>query len=355
MHWGYIYSDSKGYIGTTNYFFDYENADRFENRMIRPTTMILAGAITPLFGIVNSFVIVNTIFVILAAFFLYRFVLQLYGRDRLAFYSALLFVTSIPILRYGFAVITDAGAYFFTILTIYIIYNIKDDIDIKRIIAISFMLFVGALTKEHIMFLAPIYLLLSKGSNKKILFKSISIIFIMFVFISSYYIAYDVNPFTHYNRAPDSGYTYDNEESWGIKAFVLSFGGFLYLPLFSLLGFLMDNNRKRLINFYYILISVAPIFIWPAIEYRITFILFPIIIPLASIGIERFSELISKKPFFSILNKRKYEILIIILYIVSSFLYAHIFHSPDLYITSSGQAFNLMDINHAQFLEQVFG
>lgn len=335
-HWGYVYPDSECYIRNSVYLtslnesYRIENADCLEHRMNRPVTPFLAGVISPMFGTINSFSIINTFFWLLGSIFMYKLVLKFYGNKKLAFLSSIFYATSIPIIRYGAAVLTDVGGYFFTILAIYLLYDLNERIDIKKILFTSFIFFIGIITKEHLMFVVLIYIILSKMGNRKIALKSSLIIIFILLFVSSFYFSLNVDTFRTFNNAPEYGYTYDRAESWGINSFLLSFGGFLYLTPLAVLGFLLDNDKKRILNYYYILLSLLPLFIWPAMEYRITFIMSPLIIPLASLGTEKFSLLISQKPIFSKLSKRQYEIIILIMYVIISYSYVFLYHPPEL-------------------------
>lgn len=329
-HWALDYPDSDCYVKTAQYIFNPVEDDRItciEQRLNRPTTLILSGGLAPLFGYENSFAIVNTVFWFLGAITLYSFVMKLYGRERLAFYSSILFATSIPLLRYGSAVLTDSGGYFFTILAAYIIYTMKEDADFRKLIITGFLFALGILMKDHLMFFIPLYLILSRYSERKVLVRGIVAVIIAAVFVGGFYLLLSANPLKLFFDAAGMGYTYDNPEAWGPKNFILSFGGFLYLPFFTIMGFLSDKDRKRVKNYYAMLISFMPLFIWPAIEYRITFIMFPLIIPLAALGIEEFSSVFCKKPLFDKLKQKYYEIMIIVLYIISSFLYVLFYHT----------------------------
>lgn len=185
-HWGYTYGDSAAYTTNANYFFNYTNEARSEPFIYRPVISIFSGSIAPLFGLINSFSIVNTIFMILSSTLLYKFVLELYGREKLALYSAVLFSTSIPLLRFGFAVLSDGGAYLFSILIIYLIYKLKENATIREIALLSIIFAVGFLTKENVVAISLIYLMLSKHSQINVLKKGMVIIILASVIAGSY-------------------------------------------------------------------------------------------------------------------------------------------------------------------------
>ena len=333
-HWAYYYPDSICYTETLRYMFSQGQMNRsvcVEQHISRPVTLFLAGAITPLFGIYNSFAIVNTIFWFLGAVFLHKFALQFFKSEKLAFYSSVLFATSIPLLRYGAALLTDCGGYFFTILSAYMVLKFRDNTSLKRMVLLAFIFAAGILTKNHLGFFVPMYLILSTFSERKVFYRSILTLFISLMFVMGVYAFFNADTFNLYTGAAGRGYTYDNPETWGIERFVLSFGGFLYLPFFTILGFLADKKKDRIMNYYYMLASFLPLFAWPAIEYRITFIMFPLIIPLATLGIENFSSVLCKKPLFNKLKQKHYEILIIALYIILSFAYVALYHSSEKY------------------------
>jgi hypothetical protein len=314
--WGATYSDSRTYAGTTNYLFGYEDALRYEHRMIRPVTLFLAGPLVPLLGMVNSFAIVNVVFGILAAVLLYKFVLKFYRKPKLAFYSALLFATSIPVLVYGSAVATEMPAFFATILVIYLVYEMKANITYKGMAAYALLLSFCILIRETSLFILPIYFILSRHSEKRVLLKGTLAIALAFALTAGYYVAYNVNPLSAFKAVDNLGLTYDNTEFYSPKAAILSFMGFGFLPLFAFLGFVLDNDRKRLINYYAMFAAFLPLLAWPAFDIKITFTVFPLIMTLSALGIDKFAQQISKKPLFSKLSSKWYEFLIILAYII---------------------------------------
>jgi hypothetical protein len=68
--------------------------------------------------------------------------------------------------------------------------------------------------------------------------------------------------------------------------------------------------------------AFLPLLAWPAFDIKITFTVFPLVIPLSALGIEAFAQQMAKKPLFSRLSSRSYELLLILAYIAVGALYS---------------------------------
>jgi hypothetical protein len=320
--WGATYSDSVTFAKTTNYLFGYEDAFRFEHRMIRPVTMFMAGPLVPLLGIINSFAAINVLFGVLASVMLYMFALRFYRRPKIAFYSALFFATSIPAFVFGSALLTEMPAFFATILAIYLVFRMKASHTHKQMAAYALLLAFSMLIRETSIFIVPIYFLISKYSEKKVLAKGMLTIIMALALTGAYYAAYNVNPLNAFKAVEDLGMSYENPTYYSPKVFIMSFMGFAFLPIFAFLGFVLDSDRKRLVNYYAMFAAFLPLLAWPAFDIKITFTVFPLVIPLSALGIEAFAQQMAKKPLFSRLSSRSYELLLILAYIAVGALYS---------------------------------
>ncbi len=319
--WGATYGDSASYLKTANYLFGYEGGVRLEHRMIRPVTLFMAGAMAPAFGLINSFAIVNIIFGILTSVVIYKLVMRMYKKPKLAFYAALLFATSIPVLSLGASVLTEMPAYFATVMVIYIVYQMKKEMTYKDMIIAALLLSFSMLIRETSMFILPIFFLLSRYGERKVLLKGGAIIILAFAFTSVYYFAYNVNPLNYTLNSGNMGMSYNNPEKYGVERIILSFMAFEFLPIFAFLGFVADSDRKRLIAYYAMFVSFLPVFLWPVQEWKITYTVFPLIMALSVFGIDHFSQRLSEKPLFSRLGSRWYEFLIILMYVIIGVIY----------------------------------
>ena len=311
------YPDSTGYVETTRYLFGYDGGARNEQRMIRPVTMLLAGFIMPLVGDSYSFALVNAAFWIASAVLMYVFTLRLLGRKELSLFAAILFTTSMPLLRYGSAVLTDMGGYFFVLLTFYLLLDFDREMRIREIAWMGILLAIGILTREHVGVLLLLYLLFINLAGKRNIRNSILLIFIASSIPFLYYIAVGTDPFYHFLNQPDVGYDYT--VGWGPLSFILSMAGaFLILPIFSVIGLKYEKNKRP---YLLMLASMLPVLlIWPVMDYRFSFMASPLVMPLAASGIDRFAR---KLPF----RKPRYlELLLVLSYAAACFLYVAIRH-----------------------------
>jgi 4-amino-4-deoxy-L-arabinose transferase-like glycosyltransferase len=320
-HWGIVLTDSPGYISTMHYFLGDED-ERIEKRLVRPLTPVLAAPLSGLIGDVNAFALVNSIFWILAALMMFRFSNRLTNNPKLSIFASLLFTTSIPMLQYGAGVLTDSGGYFFTLLTLYVLAFHKENSP-GRYILHGVILALAILAREHvavtIFFFLLFYVLIYRKNPKRF----VILLLIPVVIILPYYTFFQVDvisPYTDVNTgAMDSVYT-GSGEGQGIRSFAISFiASLLFLPLFAILGFLFEKSRENIMIYYSLFLSsLLLLMLWPAFINRITFLVFPLVIPLSVLGMRVFSRKLAEKPGFSILGTGSYELLILLVYIIVS-------------------------------------
>ena len=319
-HWGHLYPDSITYTETMDYLF-FGDGVRHEQRMIRPVTLLLAVPFAPLVGANNAFALISAIFWVAKAILLYEFVLRHLKNSRLALFSSLIFTSSIPMLFLGAAVLTDSGGYFFTLLIFYLLEKYRNG-NFKTNIILSVIFAIGTLTRETTFIFLFLYLLIYEILMKRNLKFGLTIIVLTLIFSFIYYIPSGINPINslYLGYTPfqgfDSGAKSYLSEVWGFMPFIESLlHAFLFIPIFAAIGFVVESKEKK---YWYIamILSVASIFAWSGMSPRYTFLFFPVVIPLSVLGIRKFSFWISKKSIFSFMSKEKYEVIIVLIYIV---------------------------------------
>lgn len=328
-HWGYWYPDSGTYVSAMNYIIGEEEVLTHEKRMIRPVTLVLAAPLSSLIGVIDALALINAVFWIATSLLLYHFSYGLLNDRRLALYPALMFTTSTTMLEYGTAVLTDSGGYFFTLLTFYILHLYRDSEDMRTYVMLGVILTIGALTREQVIPFFFIYLFIYEylSGNKR--WKRIFYITALVGFlVMGYYILADIDPFTAYisGKTHAKNFSQSAIEVWGPTVFIKTvLGAFAFFPLLAIFGIYHEKNRENHIRYLAMFLAVFFVLvIWPINDYRFTFLLFPIVFPLASLGMKVFYLKLCKLSIFSKLDIKVYKALTIVVYAILMNYYAYL-------------------------------
>lgn len=327
-HWGYRYPDSEAYLNTMMYFRGDEGVEANYPGIMRPVIIICATIFSFFLKDTQGFVLVNSFFWISTALLLYFFALDLTGDRRLSLYTSLLFTTSTTMLEYGGAVLLDAGGYFFILFSFYLLHKYKKEENLRTYLTLGVVLGIGGLTREQTIPFFLIYLALYEIlSGSRRLTKILYVGAVGGTIIVGYYLIMKFNPIVAYAEAKmlAKGYAALGVDPYGLTRFSKSLlGAFAFLPLFSLLGLYYEKSKENLIRYFAMAVPVLLILIiWPVNDYRFTFLLFPIVMPLASKGMNIFYEKLRGIYLFSFVDVRVYELATLLTYFSLMNFYAY--------------------------------
>ncbi|MFH1575564.1 MAG: glycosyltransferase family 39 protein [Candidatus Nealsonbacteria bacterium] len=117
-------------------------------RILRPLGPILAAPFEFL-GDGAGLIVQNIIFYLLCAFLVFKIVDLIYHNKKQAFFASLFFVSATPVIESGLAYLTDMGAWFFYIFSIFLTLLYFKNKNEKLIILNGFLSGIGVLMKEN--------------------------------------------------------------------------------------------------------------------------------------------------------------------------------------------------------------
>ena len=332
-HFGQVYPDSPGYMNLSKYLAGKEDL-RSPARLLRPVVPALAALLEPLFGLGNAYGVVNLIMWIsssLIMFALCRDYLKYDFAD--AYTAAVLLTTSFPYLRWGGAVLTDMGAYFFILLSLYIWFHIdheKGNCPIKRSeIALILVANLGVLTKENVV-MVPLFLLLSALFLRRPLRKSI-ILAGLCLLLPIGWVILSGSDYLHWYLTGGVKYSMERGFPIGprllIVAFTYAFGW--VGAILAIFGFLSEDSDPMIRWHMNVLAAgLLVVFAWPVADTRFMFILFPSIIPMSLAGLQWICRRLGKRPYLQTIPMWVWRVLSVALYVLANNYYTGILSFP---------------------------
>lgn len=290
--------DTVSYVATAQYFHDHVMPiDPTLNlyvraRMLKPIYGVLSALVMPALSPEQSMLILNTLFYLGCVFLLFQLLNKYLGfKPWQAFIGTVWFCCSYPMLKYGFALMTDIGGYFFSLFAIFL--ALKSDKTQKPIFLFwaGLISAIGFATKETggmgMLFIFFYWLLRIKQLGLKRIIRDWLIVGLPFL-VFSLAIQLAVMSISGYSYANWVG---SNEQTLGkqyrtLKYFVGTQGAAFHLLwilfLIGLIKIKKSTNPKALLS----LIPVGlPVLAWPIFITRILFFQFIYVIPLALHGL----------------------------------------------------------------------
>lgn len=263
-------------------------------------TIILISNITP--NIPAAWFVWNLSLYFLICLAFYNFILGLFDDERVALLATLFLAANYAMLNFGLGFFMDIGGSAFYIFSIYFLFLYSETQNRKMLLFSALMVGVGGLFKEYA-FLGSIpifcYLIYEHwGSPKNIIKRGFlpAIIAITPTLILHAYIYQKFN-YTYFDwlSSNQAYYIYSSR----ISEYIKSFGSLLNLLLLPFIAgvyvFLkygkeiMPEKKNRVFVISAVL-SVLPIFFWPAITQRILFITLPATILVASFAFKKYQK-----------------------------------------------------------------
>ncbi len=258
-----------------------------------------------LFGnIFWAWTIMNSVFYIIAGYYTYKIILELYGSERAALLGMFLIIGNYAVVIHGLAFALDMGGWALYLASAYLSLKYLKTKEEKFVLLSGVVIGIGSLLKEYALGGFPILLgsvILSNYGDWKKMVKLSSIVatlsflpaLILHFFV---YLKFDYTYLDWYReqRFQYGGIYYNNRIVEYIKSFgaVYGVGWFFFLNSLYLLiktKFLLIGKRE--LSFLLLLfLSASPLWFWPGIVPRTVFIMIPFAVALSALTIKYYEN-----------------------------------------------------------------
>ena len=299
------YADTPEWIETIHWLQG-EETQVWPHRISRPLGLLLALPFEFL-GEGAGLIVQNIIFYLLCTFLIFKITELIYHNKKQALFASLFFVTATSVIEVGLAYSTDAGAWFFYLLSIFLTLLYLKNKNEKLIILNGFLSGVGFLMKENgalgILFFGMIILLSKELNIKKKIFKIIRFgIFFLIPITLLQFFTYQYFNFTSLDFYL-LHFTEDVRGTEGLLLRSLKYFGQLFrtlgiLWIFFFIGLWrewQEKNPERIKIFLALVPFSFSFLIWPTSSGRFAFIFAPLGILLATRGLVFLDNKLGKK------------------------------------------------------------
>lgn len=272
-------------------------------RILRPLGPLIALPFEFL-GEGAGLIVQNIIFYLLCTFLIFKITELIYHNKKQALFASLFFVTATSVIEVGLAYLTDAGAWFFYLLSIFLTLLYLKNKNEKLITLNGFLSGVGFLMKENgalgILFFGLIILLSKELNIKEKIFKIIR--FGIFFLIPIVLLQFFMYQYFHFTSL-DLYLLPFTEGHEGLLLTSLRHFGQLFrtlgiLWIFFFIGLWQEwqeKNRERIKIFLALLPFSFSFLLWPNSGGRFAFIFAPLGILLATRGLAFLDNKLGKK------------------------------------------------------------
>ena len=280
-NWSAIYAeDSEGYLLVARYFLGEEISSSslplLKYRLFSPVVPFIVSLLARFLPLEYAFLFLNCFFWLLSVCLFYQFSKSLI-REELAYYCALLFTTSLPLIIWGLPVMADMASFFFAVLNCLLITRLLSN---KRHIYLIIVLTIplAILTKPNLVFLFLFFILYAV--SQKQYFRIFPVVFGTLVLVGGVYLSLDlgIEDFLTYGYLRHQGLFYV------VNALVFCFHWGLPLAIW---GFWLAKGRRKFYLTY--LISTFGCYLIFVHNPRLIFVIYPAVLPLIVRGIEAFA------------------------------------------------------------------
>ena len=306
-HFGSLQGDSSGYIDMVKLFRGVATPQEAQvyawHGMLRPIVPFLSIPVSYVVDYPLAIATVSTAFILVGTFAVYMTSEKLFGA-KTAFIAAISFASAIPVLTQGAAVLSDGAGYgMLAVLTYMGLFMFPQKQTYAFSLVTGIMIALGVLTKETnllVLILIWIYFFANKGKlrGSSVLIVTVVALGIALTWaqaVGQSYLGFYGQGLMYHNAAPSYAGPLLHPRQF-LLTLEYAFGIGL---AFAILGFFSvdDDNFKLLLEL--LIATAAVVLLWPTPpEDRLTFLLFPAIIPLAAFGITKASNNLSTRPVF---------------------------------------------------------
>jgi len=277
-NWSAIYAeDSEGYLLVARYFLGEEisspSLPLLKYRLFSPIVPFMASLLSQFLPLEYTFLFLNCCFWLLSVCLFYQFSKSLF-KEELAYYCALLFTTSLPLIIWGLPIMVDMAAFFFTILNCLLITRLLSD---KRhtYLIIALTLPLAILTKPNLVSIFLFFILYAVFQKQYL--RIFPVVFVTLILVGGVYLHLDlgIEDFLTYGYLRHRGLFYV------VNALVFCFHWGLPLAFW---GFWLEKQQR---NFYLTyLISAFGCYLIFVHNPRLMLIVYPAVFPLIVIGMK---------------------------------------------------------------------
>lgn len=277
-NWSAVYAeDSGGYLLVARYFLGEEilpnSLPLLKYRLFSPVVPFIASLLARLLPLEIAFLFLNGCFWLFSVFLFYQFSKSLL-REELAFYCALLFTTSLPLIVWGLPIMVDVAAFFFAILNcLFITRFLSDKRQTYLILVLTISL--AILTKPNLVSLCLFFVLYTVSQKHYARIFPVVIGTLILIGGVYFYLGLGIGDFLTYGYLRHQGFFYV------LNALLFCFHWGLPLAIW---GFWLVKNQR---NFYLsYLVSTFGCYLVFVHNPRLMFVIYPAVLPLIVRGME---------------------------------------------------------------------
>ena len=277
-NWSVIYAeDSEGYLLLARSFLGEEiptsSLPLLKYRLFSPAMPFIAALLARFIPLVYTFLFLNICFWLLSVYLFYQFSKSLLN-EQLAFYCALLFTTSLPLIVWGLPIMVDMAAFLLAVLNCLLITRLVSDKRPIYLIA-ALTLSLAILTKPNLVSLLLFFTLYTGFKRQYVQILPVVLTTLILVGGVYLYLGLEVKDFLTYGYLRHQGFFY--------IANALTFCFHWGLPL-AVWGFYLEKGQRKFYLTYFL--SAFGCYLLFVHNPRLMFIVYPALIPLIVRGME---------------------------------------------------------------------
>jgi len=276
--WSVIHEEaSEGYLLGVRFFLGEDippaSLPLLKYRLFSPALPFVVALLARFMPATDTFLAVNMLLWLLSVYLCYRCTETLLN-ERLAYYTALLFTTSLPLIVWGLPIMVDMAAFFFALLNCLLITRISPAKRVPYLI-LALTLSLAILTKPSLVSLL-IFFTLYAGFQKQYL-KIVSVLSLTALLVGGMYLylGLGIEDFLTYGYLRHQGLFYV------MNALIFCFHWGIPLAVWGVYG----EKQHRVFYLTY-LISTFGCYLMFVHNPRLLFIIFPAVLPLVVRGME---------------------------------------------------------------------
>jgi len=289
--------DTGSYLETISYFSnkDIESLKLIPHRALRPLAILFSLPFTIFFSPLMSLIFENILFYFGAAILMFKIAKEILGKEGLAFYGVVLYLTAYPFLRFGPVALTDMPAWFFYLFSIYLTLLFLKRPKNYLIHLNGLISGLGVLIKENagvgILFFVALLIFSGKFKKKEIINYAFRFLLLFLVpilvnqFIIFYFLHYTYLDWYRFNAKTYLGESYSFFNL--TKNFFITFGFSWAFVLMGVCRILKEKNSKDNKIYFSLLVPSLSFFLWPSITARLIYIAGPFLSLLAAKGLDK--------------------------------------------------------------------
>jgi hypothetical protein len=266
-------------------------------RAFKPFPGVFGSLFTPIITPVEALQLLNLLFLFGLPFVAFKFLRELNFSPREATWGALWLITGYPLLKYGLAISTDIGSWFFALLSAYFVLKGIRTKSYREVILASLLGFIGGTVKEPGVFgliFGGLYILFtyhSRNMRKTFAFLSALVFPALLLEITLFSVLmYAGFPsfFDWYGQVAHDDFIKENYQI--LKYVGVSLSSFSLLILYACVGLYGALRKYESIGKHTVAVILAlllaslPVLLWKIFISRVLYIQFLFFIPLGLIG-----------------------------------------------------------------------